>query len=106
MSRSENSLSVRTKIKAIEVYDEADKIDDDDDRAGHIDVGYWLERGGDAFDDVLGVADVRIYFKRTDISLDELKASAIAYGHHILSQIAENYKPAPSDVNTERMWKQ
>lgn len=97
---SENPLSIRAKIAEIELYDEGLKETLDDDRAGHIDVRYWLERG----DVNLGVADVRIYFRRTDASLDELTTSALVHGHQILSQIAQHYRPDPSDTSPEQLW--
>lgn len=61
---------------------------------------YWLERG----DELLGVATVRVYFKRTDVSLDTLTTAALAQGRNILSQIAEQYKPDADDTTPEQLW--
>jgi|ERR1044072_3410269 hypothetical protein len=95
---SDNPLSVRAKVAEIDVYDAEDI--NDDGRAGHVNVRCWLERG----DEILGVADARIYFKRTDISLDDLRDSAIAHAHHVLSQIAENLTTSSSGSIPERLW--
>lgn len=78
---SENPLTVSTRIEEIHVSDE-DEIDDG--RKGYVDVRYWLECG----DDLLGVATVRVYFKRTDVPLDTLTSAALAQGQNSLSQIA------------------
>ena len=94
---SNSPLSVRAKIAEVDVYD----VDDvDEGSAGHIDVRYWLERG----DETLGVADVRIYFKRTDVSLDDLRASALAHAHRVLSQVVENYASTSVDSSLENLW--
>jgi hypothetical protein len=94
---SENPLTVRTRIERIHVSDE-DEIDDGS--KGFVDVRYWLERG----DDLLGVATVRVYFKRTDVPLDTLTSAALAQGRNILSQIAEQYKPDADDTTLEQLW--
>jgi hypothetical protein len=94
---SENPLTVRTRIEEIHV---SDKDDIDDGSKGYVDVRYWLERG----DDLLGVATVRVYFKRTDVHLDTLTAAALAQGRNILSQIAEQYEPVTPDTTPEQLW--
>jgi hypothetical protein len=94
---SNSPLSVRAKIAEVDVYD-ADDVDEGS--AGHIDVRYWLERG----DKNLSVADIRIYFKRTDVSLDDLRASALAHAHRVLSQAAGNYTLTFVDSSPENLW--
>lgn len=94
---SENPLTVRTRIERIHVSDE-DEIDDGS--KGFVDVRYWLDSG----DALLGVATVRVYFRRTDVSLDTLTAAAFAQGRNILSQIAEQYEPAAPDTTPEQLW--
>lgn len=94
---SVNPLTVRIRIEEIHVSDE-DEIDDE--RKGYVDVRYWLESG----DDLLGVATVRVYFKRTDVSLDTLTSAALAQGRRILSQIAEQYEPDAPDTIPEQLW--
>jgi hypothetical protein len=94
---SNGSLSVQAKIVEVDVYDAEDAHDG---HTGHIDVRYWLERG----EEVLGVANVRIYFKRTDISLDDLSASAKAHARRVLSQIVENFTVDLDDLGPEKLW--
>jgi hypothetical protein len=92
---SESPLTVRTRIEEINVDEETSS---DKEHKGYVDVRYWLDRG----DELLGFATVRIFFKRTDIPLDALTSAALAQGHHVLSQIAKEYKPASADA--ERLW--
>lgn len=99
---SEPPVIATARVIGIEPYEKGQLLDPDDDRTGHIDLRYRLERGDD---DVIAVADVRVYFKRTDISLDALISSALARGHEALLQIAQHYKPAPSDSSPEQLWR-
>jgi hypothetical protein len=63
-------------------------------------VRYRLESG----DDLLGVAPVRVSFKRPDVALDTLTSAALAQGRNILSRIAERYVPAAPDTTPEQLW--
>jgi hypothetical protein len=98
---SETPITIRTRIEEIDVY-EKDLAASMEGRAGHVDVRYWLERG----EQNLGFATVRLFFARTDISLDELTASALAHGHQVLSQLAQHYKPSESGTSSGQLWKQ
>ena len=91
------SLSVRTRIKEIEIYD-ADESEDG--RLGHVDARYWLEDG----DQLLGVADVRVYFKRKDVSLEALSSAALARGRELFSQIAQTYESDSPATLPEQLW--
>lgn len=97
---TEQPLTVRTRIAKLDLTREDQLIDFNDGRKGYVDVRYYLESG----DNLLGVADVRVYFKRTDISLDALTSAALGQGHQILSQIAQHYKSDPSDASPEQLW--
>jgi hypothetical protein len=94
---SEDPLTVRTRIEEISL---SHKENVDDGSKGYMDVRYWLESG----DDLLGFATVRVYFKRTDVPLDELTSDAVAHGRNVLSQIAEHYTPAQPDTSSENLW--
>jgi hypothetical protein len=98
---SENSITVKTRIEEIDVYEE-DILDSMNGSVGHINVRYFLERG----ETTLAVADIRLYFKRKDVSLDDLTAAALAHGHRVFSQIAQHYEPTPSGISLEQLFQQ
>ncbi len=80
---SQNPPTVRTRIESI--------CPDDVSPGGYVDVRFWLEQDNE----LLGVADARVFYKRDDLSLADLKADAIVKGHQIFSQIAQHFKPTP-----------
>jgi hypothetical protein len=90
-------LNVETKIKDIDVYD-VDEVDNG--RLGHIDVRYWLKDEAN----LLAVADVRLYFKRTDVSLDDLTSSAVSRGAEIFAQVAQHHKSAVGTSSPDALW--
>jgi hypothetical protein len=96
---TEEPVGVRVQFEQIEIHSEDLQ---DDIGMGHIDMGVWLERGSD----VLCAVDVRLYFNRTDISLDDLRASALVQAHRALSQVVELYKPDLSASGPEGLWKE
>jgi hypothetical protein len=104
---SESLLTVEAHVLQINPYETDSLLDPDDDRQGHVDVfSRLVEPLEDGGQNVFATAEVRVYFRRTDTSLDALISSALARGHEALSQIAQHYKSDPSVASPEQLWRQ
>ena len=91
-------LKVTSRIEEIQI---TDAFEETDDRKGYVDVRYWLNDD----EQLLGFAEVRVYFTRTDISLDELTSAAPVRAQQVMSQIAQHYEPGQFRT-PEQLWKQ
>ena len=92
------ALKVTSRIEEIQL---TDAFDETDDRKGYVDVRYWLNND----EQLIGIADLRVYFTRTDIPLDELTSAAPVRGQQVMSQIAQHYEPGQSH-SPDQLWKQ
>ena len=102
-----SELTVEAHVIGIDPYEKDSRLDPDDERTGHVDVLYRLiKRHEDSGEEVFATAEVRVYFKRNDVSLDTLISSALVRGREAISQIVQFYKPDPSDANPEQLWQQ
>lgn len=73
--------SLESKVVRIEHFE----LDEETDRVGLIDVRHWLRRGGD----VVNTIDVRLFFVRIDIPLDQLMAAAINQSLDLLASAGQ-----------------
>jgi hypothetical protein len=80
---SEEALSVRTRVVAI------DAPDHEDDLQGHLDIRYWLEQGNE----VLGLVTARIFFDDESVSLAKLQEDAISKGYQLMADILKHRNP-------------
>jgi hypothetical protein len=93
------ALKVTSRIEEIQL---TDAFDDGDDRKGFVDVRYWLNDS----EQLIGTADVRLCFTRTDVSLDELASASPLRARQVLSQIAKHSEPDHSCATPEQLWKE
>jgi hypothetical protein len=92
------ALNVTSQIEEIQLMDASDETDD---RKGYVDVRYWLNDE----EQLVATAEVRVYFTRTDISLDELTSAAPIRAQQVMSQIAQHFESGKSHT-PEQLWRQ
>jgi hypothetical protein len=94
---SQLPLIVRTRIDKVEVAEE-DALESE--YKGLVDVSYWLEQE----DELVGSAEVRVYFRRTDIPLDVITATAPIQGSRILLKIAQHFHSMSQESIPDGLW--